>query len=518
MQAEQDGQDSRDGRATTRHKGRGRPCAASFGLLPICLLCAWMATATAQEAAKEAAKTEEAEETTLKRSERKQVEIGRKSHQQIIAKHGLYRDPEIQAYIQRIGERLAAVSNNTNFPYTFTVLDDPEVNAFALPGGFIYITRGMLAHLNSESQLAAVLGHEIAHVTERHAQRAKNRGTALNVLGAVGTVATGMPVHEVAGLTTDLYLRGYSRGFELDADALGAEYMARAGYHPKAMLGTIEMLKANDRLELERARLEKREPRIYHGILSTHPDHDKRYREAIEAAFLLGGRVRETLSQDQFLEKLNGLAYGPSRQVGVLRRDVFYYPRFGFRLSIPDNWRQVRGRIGAQFMSPSADAALVISAAPLRQGKTPEQQLRDRGFVLREGSAITIAGNPAWIGIAEQAASPFGPRPLRIALITAPQRHLTFLLEGSGKHDLRKLAADRDFVAAIFSFDRMTRRDFELAHTPKLQVVRAEPGTTYAGLAAASALPNYQEATLRLLNGDYPAGEPRPGELVKLVQ
>ena len=461
---------------------------------------------------------EDAKETSLSRSERKQIEIGREEHRKILSRHGVYRNTELQLYVQRIGEQLAKVSNNTDFDYTFTILDDPVVNAFALPGGFIYITRGMLAHLNSESELAAVLGHEIAHVTERHAIRARNRGTTLNVLGAAGAVVTGLPgVYEVAGLTSDLYLKGYSRGFELEADAIGAEYMARAGYPPAAMLNTIEMLKANDRVELERARLEKREPRVYHGILSTHPDNDKRYREAIESAGKLAGQVRETLTLDQFLQKLNGLAYGSRRKVGVQRRDVYYYPRHGFKLSIPDTWTQVQAIRGVEFMPPTADAALRISSAPLRRGRTPEEMLQNKGFKLREGKAITIAGNPAYLGIADQAASPFGPRPIRLALIVDRSRRLIYLIEGSGKHDLRKIAADRHFIASIFSFDRMDQRDFELATVPSLQVVRAEEGTTFADLAAESPLPNYQETTLRMLNGCYPEGEPGPGQLIKII-
>lgn len=502
-----------------RHYAAGKPGGQPGCRLPASAVLVFALLLTAPLPSAGEIAEDAAGETQLTRAEQKQVQLGQQAHQQIIATHGIYRNTELQLYVQRIGERLAAVSNNSRFDYTFTVLNDPMVNAFALPGGYIYITRGMLAHLNSEAELAAVLGHEIAHVTERHATRAKNRGSLLNLLGAAGAVISGVPgVYEAADIASNIYLKGYSRKFELDADKTGAEYMAKAGYSPSAMLGTIDMLKANDRIEIARARVENREPRIYHGFLSTHPDHDTRYREAIEAADSLVGSVQAILTEDQFLEKLNGLAYGVTRRVGVLRRDTFYYPRLGFKLTVPDSWSQQQAQVGALFMSPARDAALAISSLPKSPGKTLEAMLLDRGFRLREGREITIAGSPAWLGTADQGVSPFGTRPLRLALILDRPRGLTYLLQGSGKLDLRSLSADRSFIASIFSFDRMSRADFDLARVPVLQTVRAEPGITWADLAAESPLPNYQETTLRQLNGQYPHGEPGPGQLIKIIQ
>jgi predicted Zn-dependent protease len=188
----------------------------------------------------------------------------------IVARFGVYRDPELSAYVTRVGERIAKESNRPDLNYTFTILNDEEINAFAVPGGFVYVTRGILMHLNSESELAAVLGHEIAHVTEKHAFRSKTRGQILNAASTIGAFLIGLPgVKEIGDMASEALLMGYSRDFELEADAVGAEYMAKAGYSPEAMLRTIEILKNKDRVEIMRARDEQREPRVYHGFLST---------------------------------------------------------------------------------------------------------------------------------------------------------------------------------------------------------------------------------------------------------
>ncbi|MBT6583989.1 MAG: M48 family metalloprotease, partial [Gammaproteobacteria bacterium] len=212
-----------------------------------------------------------------------EVKLGQAEHQKIISKFGIYRDQELQSYINKVGQRVAAESSRPEIEYRFTILNDDLINAFALPGGFIYVTRGMLLHMNSESELAAVLGHEIAHVTEKHALRRETRGKGISVLNTVLAVGTGQPgLYELGNVFGGAYLLGYSREFELDADEVGAQYMAKAGYSPSAMLNTIEILKAKDRIEISQARKEKREPRVSHGT-SSHPDNDTRYKNAISA-------------------------------------------------------------------------------------------------------------------------------------------------------------------------------------------------------------------------------------------
>lgn len=448
-----------------------------------------------------------------------EIKLGQEEHQKIIGRFGVYRNAELQAYINKVGARVAAESSREEITYTFTVLDDNMINAFALPGGFIYITRGMLLHMNSESELAAVLGHEIAHVTEKHALRREARNKGLSVLNTVAAVVTGQPaLMELGNMFGGVLLSGYSREFELEADEVGARYMAKAGYSPAAMLKTIEILKDKDRIEIEQARLENREPKVYHGFLSTHPDHDTRYKEAIRAAEELTRNYDEYIKVDEFLQKLNGMAFGSRKPTGVVRATTFYHPRLGIRFDFPDTWRLEEEIRGLTVVSQTGDAAFSISTARNQQRKGFGDFIReDVGLSVREGREITIGGLPAFLGIADRADTPFGPRPVRFAVIEDKRRRLMFILRGAGKHDLRKIARDGDFIATIFSFGLMNKDDFRVAKLPKVQVVRAEADTTMEQLAADSPITNYALDRLRVINGLYPDGQPEEGQLIKII-
>jgi predicted Zn-dependent protease len=459
-------------------------------------------------------------------SEEEEIHLGAAEHKKIVSQYGVYRDKALQDYVTLVGNRVAKESTRPALEYHFTILDSDEINAFALPGGYIYVTRGILTHMNSESELAAVLGHEVAHVTQKHAIDRQKKGKAMDLVNTVASAVANYQLGQVAasGLSElgsmfgGVLLTGYSREFELEADEVGAQFMAKAGYDPEAMLKTIEILKAKDRIEIEQARKEKREPKVYHGFLSTHPDHDTRYKQAIIESKKLQQGQDEFIKTDEFLQKLNGMSYGSKKQVGVVRKYNFYHPKLGIKLRFPTDWRLEPTRQGVQVLSQQADAAFLITTGRPYKDATPENYARDfRAFSVREGRNITIAGLPAFLGIADRADSPYGPRPLRFAIIFEPKRRVFYELYGSGKHDLRNIADDKAFISTIFSFDLMDKNDFKKARTPTLQVVRAEQGTTMEELAKQSPITNYALDKLRVMNGLYPNGEPEPGQLIKIV-
>ncbi len=220
-------------------------------------------------------------------SEQSEIALGRKTNKEVLQHYIVYDSPELQAYVNEVGQKLAMNSHRNNLIYRFTVLDSRDVNAFALPGGYIFITRGLLAYLNSEAELAAVLGHEIGHVTARHAVRQYSAaqitgiGTALASIFIPGMNQVGSQLMQVMG---SAFLRGYGREHELEADKLGAEYVARTDYDAESMLDVIQVLKDQETFESQQAEAEGREPRIYHGLFSTHPDHDTRLQEIVEYA------------------------------------------------------------------------------------------------------------------------------------------------------------------------------------------------------------------------------------------
>lgn len=460
-------------------------------------------------------------ETGFAASAKKEVEKGKEDHQKITATFGVYGDPELQAYVNRIGQKIAAKSSRPELTWTFTLLNDDLINAFATQGGFVYVTRGLLAQLNSEAELAAVLGHEIAHITERHLNKAQNTGKLMEALTVVATVFTQIPgLYELGNLYGGVLLRGYNREQELEADHLGIETMSKAGYRADALLEVIKMFRARDRQEYLEANLEKREPQVYHGFLSTHPDNERRTREIIKGLNNPDGSDTNADENDQYLTKLNGLAFGKTQKVGVVRRNKFYYPKQGITMTFPYGWRfEARAKGGVEMVSASADAAVSFTSGRIKKGMSPKDYLeKKKGLQLREGRDVTIGPFPGYIGIADRANSRFGPRPVRVAVLFDKRKRRAYILEGSGKHDLRKIANDKEFIATIFSFNKMSKQDFTVAKVPTLQVVRAEQGVTMEDLADESPITNYPLEKLRIMNGLYPDGQPEPGQLIKIVQ
>ncbi|MFT4798273.1 MAG: putative Zn-dependent protease [Candidatus Azotimanducaceae bacterium] len=448
-----------------------------------------------------------------------EIKLGQEEHRKIIAQFGVYRDKDLQTYVDMVGQRVAKQSSRPELVYTFTILNDEMINAMALPGGFVYVTRGILTHMNSESELAAVLGHEIAHVTQKHAFKSQNRGKAVRVLSTVAAVLTqNGAIAEIGDLFGGVLLKGYGREMELEADRVGAEYMAKAGYSPDAMLKTIEILKNKDRIEYEQARLEKRQPRVYHGFLSTHPDSDTRFKEAVQASMKLIENYDEFIQADEFLEKLNGLSYGNARQSGIVRKQTFYHPKLGIKLNFPDDWRMESVKNGVKMVSQTGDAVFALSTARIKS----DQSVRDfavdsMGLDIRDGRAVTIGNLDGFLGIANRADSTFGPRPIRFAILQDKRRRIQYILIGAGKHDLHNIANDGEFIATIFSFDKMDAEDRKVAKAPRIQILRAEEGTTMEALAEQSPITNYALDKLRVMNGLYPYGQPKPGQLIKVI-
>jgi len=172
-------------------------------------------------------------------SEKDEIALGRKTHQEVLKQYSVYDNHALQKYVQNVGTKLASKSHRSNLIYRFIVLDSKEVNAFALPGGYIYITRGLMAYLKSEAELAAVLGHEIGHVTARHSVRQYSANQLTNIgliISSIFIPGMNQASNQLAQLFGTALLRGYGREHELEADRLGAEYLARTNYNPQAML------------------------------------------------------------------------------------------------------------------------------------------------------------------------------------------------------------------------------------------------------------------------------------------
>ena len=246
-------------------------------------------------------------------SEQQEIRMGAQAHEQVLGEYPALDHPALQAYVNAVGQRLAAHSHRPGLKWHFTVVDSPDVNAFALPGGYVYITRGLLAFLNSEAELAGVLGHEIGHVTARHGVRQQSAATVATGGAILGSILLpGMDNQAGATLMQTMaraWTAGYGREHELEADRLGAVYLAKAGYDPRAMIEVIEVLKNQERFEAEQARREGREARSHHGAFATHPGNELRLRLIIAEASK-HAVAQPRVGREDYLRQLDGVVFG----------------------------------------------------------------------------------------------------------------------------------------------------------------------------------------------------------------
>lgn len=454
-------------------------------------------------------------------SENDEISLGRKTNEQVLQQYSVYDNPALQKYVQDIGAKLAAKSHRNNLVYRFTVLDSKEVNAFALPGGYIYITRGLMAYLKSEAELAAVLGHEIGHVTARHsvrqysANQLTNFGIALSAIFIPGANQASTQLSQLFGAAL---LRGYGREHELEADRLGAEYLARTNYNPRAMLDVISVLKNQEVFERERARAEGREPRIYHGVFSTHPDNDTRLQEVVGTAEALSNTAASKyLGYEEYMSFMDNMVYGDSPREGILRGRRFFHQDLDFSMTFPKKWNVSNRPDVIVLTAPAGEALIQISAEDINKKLSPRDFMIQRLGLsnLDNESPLKIGGLEAHTGISVVNTAE-GQRPMRFTVIYFQQR--AYIIAGMTKVANQLSKFDKIILDTAMSFHQLTENEKILAKPLRLNVVQADEKTRFADLAKQSPLESHAESQLRLLNARYPDGEPQKGELLKLVE
>jgi len=450
-------------------------------------------------------------------SEEQEISLGRQANTRILKETPVYADPKLGKLVQQVGEELASHSHRPELFYHFTVLDSTAINAFALPGGYIYITRGLLAYLNSEAELAAVLGHEIGHVTARHSVRQQSTAAVTGILGAVVSASTGVQgVDTLTDMAGTAIVRGYGRDHELEADRLGAEYLAKSGYDPNAMLEVVGILKNQEAFETLVAEKEGRQANVYHGLFSTHPDNDARFQEVVNAAQLYRTGTTTRVNRESFLRTIDGLTFGDSSRGGIIRGNRFYHEPLDFTLTFPENWRIDNQAEKIMALSPDNDGLLQISITDLNKRVTPKEFMEQRMLLknLRQGSTFRNGELEGYTAIADSNTT-FGSRAVRYVVIYRGSSAYIFAAAARYKKDSRRF--DNDILATARSFRSLTAADEPYAREKKLAVIRAPKGARYASLAAESPITDYPEIQLRLLNDAYPEGEPGTAQLIKVV-
>jgi predicted Zn-dependent protease len=441
-------------------------------------------------------------------SEAQEIEMGREYDPQIVAEMGLYPDEEPQRYLQELGSRLAAQSERPNLPWTFRVVDDPVVNAFALPGGFIYITRGIMAHLGSEAELAGVLGHEIGHVTARHSVGRMSTQQLTQLGLAIGTAIRpdleGVAAVASAGLQV-AFLK-YGRDDERQADDLGVRYMLRANYDPREMPAVFDML---DHVTQDAGGGGTPE------WLSTHPNPGNR-RERMEAQVAAhGGDYTATVAgRDSYLRRLDGLVYGENPREGFFRGNQFLHPDLEFRYNFPEGWRTANQKNAVIAMSPNQDAMIQITLA---EGRDPEAAARaffgQQGLAAGPLSNTRMDGLPATSGEFSAATEQGGRirgRASFVAHKNAVYQLLAYAAEPSWS------SYDATLRNSLASFGRLTDAAALAAQPLRLKTITLDRAMTIAEFAQRYLAPVPVEK-IALINHADPDTRFEKGEVLKTV-
>ena len=454
-------------------------------------------------------------------SESQEADLGRQADAQIRSEMGVYEDAALQEYVAAVGNELAAASHRPDLPWQFTVIDSPVVNAFAVPGGYVYLTRGLLAHLNDEAELAGVLGHEIGHVTARHSVQAYSRAAGAQMGLLLGQIFVpgmrpryGAPgLGDAAGQGLGLLFLKFGRDDERQADRLGAEYAAASGWDPH---GVGDMLTTLGRIA------DTTDRRGTPNWLATHP-------EPLDRVAGVAGTVETLLAETDdlsalrvdragYLARIEGIVYGDNPEQGVVRGPEFLHPALRFALEFPVGWEVHNGAEVVVAREPGQDRYMLLQIAEetgYDLQRTAERGMAGTGFVEVQGTTSEINGLDAYVGTYTQDVRGVGPMIARVAFIRSGSS--VYLLGAFADADGYRLI-EREVHDSLHSFRQLSRDEADGIRPNRVAVYSVRDGDTWQSIAQRVGAEIVPASTLAIMNG-YPVNEqPLPGDVIKIAQ
>lgn len=449
-------------------------------------------------------------------SEAQEIQLGREADQQVRAEMGLYDDPELQRYVSNIGQRLAKASERPDLPWQFAVVDEPAVNAFALPGGFIYLTRGIMAFLHTEEQLAGVLGHEIGHVTARHAAQqytqATTAGVGLTLLSIF--VPEARPFQGIAENALGLLFLKHGRDDELQADRLGAQYTAKTGWDPSGVAGMLRTLQRLDQASGSR--------RGVPNFLMTHPapeDRVERITQYVQQNPLpvgTSGAIDRGANEAAYERIIDGIIFGDSPRQGIVRNSQFLHPQLRLGLTFPQGWEVQNSPQQVVAKAPNAEHYLLLQLVPNAQGsiqQIAQGSMVNAGFRPLDGERTQINGLDAFVGTYQGNMQGLGNTGTLAAHVVLNNR--VYLLAGLAPANQFK-AAQAQFVNSIKSFRELSAQEASNVRPNRIDLYTVRGGDTWPSIAQrGDGL--VKPDTLAIMNGYEPSQPPRAGDRIKVV-
>ncbi|MGB7294687.1 MAG: M48 family metalloprotease [Candidatus Aminicenantales bacterium] len=309
-----------------------------------------------------------------------EVAMGQQTDPQILQTYGKYEDADLARYVSAIGKKLGALSHQPNLTYTIQVLDSPAVNAFAVPGGYVYLTRGILAYLNDEAELAGVLGHEIGHIAARHSAQQYSKAQFAQLGLGLGSMVskTFRKYAGVAEFGVGMLFLSFSRDDERQADALGVEYSSKAGYDSNHM--------ANLFVSLERLNPGESQGGLP-GWFSTHPNPPDRIAAIKQDTLAWREKIKQTkfaVNRDQYLRQIDGIVFGEDPRQGYVEGNVFYHPQLRFQFPVPAGWKVNNTASQVQMINQQQNAIILFSMAPEKSSSAAAQAF------IKESQAVVV--------------------------------------------------------------------------------------------------------------------------------
>ncbi len=388
-------------------------------------------------------------------TEAQEISLGAQYDPTVISTFGLYQNDNLMALITEKGNEIRKISHRPNLEFHYRILDSPVINAFAVPGGYIYITRGILAHINNEAELMGIIGHEMGHVTARHtaSQQSKQQLGQILLIGGMIASEDFRKFADYASQGMQLLFLKFSRDNEREADKLGVEYSTKIGYDAHKMADFFNVLNkmsiASDNAGIP-------------TFMSTHPDPGDRYNAVNTEASEWQDSVKMApwkVNEDQFLRMIDGLVYGEDPRQGFVEGNIFYHPEMKFKYPVPAGWQLQNSPLQVQMAPQDGKAVILFSLA--KQSSLEEaskQTLQDLGLTVLTSKSVSVNGMPA-IGIVSQQVSQNqqtgAQQILKVLSYFIRYNNAVYVFHGIA-NDVDFEANLRSFEATMANFDRLT--------------------------------------------------------------
>lgn len=447
-------------------------------------------------------------------STEQEIAMGQEADPQIIAQFGLYDDERLQNFINAKGKQMADVSHRPELDYKFRIVDSPILNAFAVPGGYVYFTRGIMAHFNNEAEFAGVLGHEIGHITARHSVQQQTKATLAQVLMVGGMVVSPefAQFGDLIGQGVGLLFLKYGRDDERQSDRLGVEYSTKIGYDASEMADFFETLERNSA---------QAGATSIPNFLSTHPSPAERQQTVAQlAAEWKAALPRDNfeVGRDSYLRMIDGMVYGEDPKQGFFEENMFYHPVLKFKFAVPLGWAKVNSPQAVQMAPEQGGAAMIFTLAPGDNLQAAGQQVVDKyKLQVIESEETTVNGLPALAFVAEQPAQQQGAAAVRVLnYLIQYDGNIYSMLGASDANNFSSYANTFNEVAK--SFNRLTDPE-KLNREPKrIDIVEVSSTTSLEQVLLQNGVSREMLEEVAILNG-MPLNERlERGRLVKVIR